>query len=217
MSTIQELHAAWMDHAYDTHGCTASGHSTTDDCAEGIALYQAYETALETKKGEIQENQAKAEWEAFQPEEGTIDWYDKFFVDQMDLGSPTCTPTYYRNVKEQLAEWKQEREDFGDDEAWLVVLREQYEQVQADIAEWDAAAAKEKTLKEIVKAVREHAQAHYDEGWDIVVEAYEDKEIIEAVGDATTAEQAIARMSEIVEVRNDRRQEVQAFADEYYV
>lgn len=71
--------------------------------------------------------------------------------------------------------------------------------------------------RELIKAVRDHAQAHYDEGWDVIVEAYEDSEIVEAYGDATTPEQAISRMAEIVELRNDRRQEVQAFADEYYV
>ena len=69
----------------------------------------------------------------------------------------------------------------------------------------------------LVQAVQAHAQAHYEEGWDIIVEAYEDTEIIEAIGDATTPEQAIARMAEIVEVRNDTRQEYAAFAEEYYV
>lgn len=72
------------------------------------------------------------------------------------------------------------------------------------------------TGRELVKAVRDHAQAHYDEGWDVIVEAYEDSEIVEAYGDATNPEQAIARMAEIVELRNDYRQDHTPIAGWHY-
>lgn len=70
--------------------------------------------------------------------------------------------------------------------------------------------------RELIEAVREHAKAHYDEGWDIIVEAYEDREIVEAYGDATTPEQAIASMAEIVELRNDYRQDHTPIAGWHY-
>lgn len=70
--------------------------------------------------------------------------------------------------------------------------------------------------RELIKAIREHAKAHYDEGWDIIVEAYEDSEIVEEIGDATTPEQAISRMAEIVELRNDYRQDHTPIAGWHY-
>jgi hypothetical protein len=66
----------------------------------------------------------------------------------------------------------------------------------------------------LIQAVRDHAQAHYDEdGWDYVVEAWEDEELAEDIGDAATAEEAIARIGRIVSLQAEHRQERWFFAD----
>lgn len=63
----------------------------------------------------------------------------------------------------------------------------------------------------LVKAVREHARANYSAGgWDYVVECYEDSDIIEEMGDATTAEEAIKNVGCIVGLRREREEEVRA-------
>lgn len=63
----------------------------------------------------------------------------------------------------------------------------------------------------LVAAVRAHAIANYNAGWDTIVEAYTDAEIIESLGDATTPEQAIERIGQIVEVVEDVRRDREAF------
>lgn len=81
-------------------------------------------------------------------------------------------------------------------------------------------------LRGLISAVREHAQAHYHEGWDIVVEAMEDSELLELIlesanGDtesplAVTAKQAVTRVALMVEVHNDALSMVRGFTDEPY-
>jgi mannitol/fructose-specific phosphotransferase system IIA component (Ntr-type) len=65
----------------------------------------------------------------------------------------------------------------------------------------------------LIATVRAHAEANYDKGWDLIVEAYTDAEIIEQLGNATTPEQAIETISRIVEVTWDIRQDRQAWHD----
>jgi len=61
----------------------------------------------------------------------------------------------------------------------------------------------------MVDAVKAHAQAHYDEdGWDYVVETYDDAEIAEAIHGCTKPEYAIIRMGRIIKVRDDVRKDV---------
>lgn len=68
-------------------------------------------------------------------------------------------------------------------------------------------------MKDIIAAVKAHAEANYSKGgWDIVVECYEDSEIAEAIEGCTTAEEAIARLGKIVGWRNDYRKDIQAEA-----
>lgn len=65
----------------------------------------------------------------------------------------------------------------------------------------------------LIAAVREHAQKHYEEGgWDYVVECYEDADILEEIGDARTPAQAIANVKRIVNLRDERRREVESTA-----
>ena len=62
----------------------------------------------------------------------------------------------------------------------------------------------------LLAAVREHATAHYEvHGWDVVVECYDDADIIKIIGDARTATRAIdlvgAHVAPYVVVRDDIR------------
>lgn len=68
-------------------------------------------------------------------------------------------------------------------------------------------------IKDIVKAVRDHAVRNYNVGgWDYVVETYDDKELIEEIGDAATPEEAIRRIGEIVGSLDSYRRDIQAEA-----
>lgn len=92
------------------------------------------------------EAKAKAEWEAFQPKKDTIEWYDKWFADNtVDLGPRNSE---YRARLECLKEWRTEREEFGDDDGWLAVLREQYQDCMIDEAQWAAESAAMESLAE---------------------------------------------------------------------
>ena len=68
-------------------------------------------------------------------------------------------------------------------------------------------------IKDIVAAVRDHAVRNYNVGgWDYVVETYDDKELIEEIGDAATPEEAIRRIGEIVGSLDSYRRDIQAEA-----
>jgi hypothetical protein len=57
----------------------------------------------------------------------------------------------------------------------------------------------------LVELVKAHAKLHYSTyGWSEVVECYSDEDISEIIGDAMTSDEAIRRMSEIVDVRQER-------------
>jgi hypothetical protein len=59
--------------------------------------------------------------------------------------------------------------------------------------------------------VRDHAYANYEvEGWDYLVECWEDDDILDAMGSATTAEEAIKRVRKALRPLNDMRAEVRA-------
>ena len=64
---------------------------------------------------------------------------------------------------------------------------------------------------ELVAAVRAHALEHYEtDGWDFVVECWEDADIVEAIGPATTPEDAIEAVLETTRLLDERRREVRA-------
>lgn len=56
---------------------------------------------------------------------------------------------------------------------------------------------------DLVAAVRAHALANYDGGWDVIVEAYEDSEIAELIGKARTEKGAIKKVAAVVDVRRE--------------
>lgn len=61
-------------------------------------------------------------------------------------------------------------------------------------------------VRNLIKAVREHAVANYDTGaWDIIVEAFSDSELAGTVGKCRTAAGAIAKVAKIVEQYAARR------------
>lgn len=60
----------------------------------------------------------------------------------------------------------------------------------------------------LVKVVRDHATANYDTGgWDFVVEAWGDADIIQEIGDAEYAEDAIKRVAVACGLQEENRQE----------
>jgi hypothetical protein len=60
----------------------------------------------------------------------------------------------------------------------------------------------------MVEAVKKYAQEHYDEGWDVVVEAYDDAEILGVIlggGDRVIGEEtAIEEMRNIVSLYKEK-------------
>lgn len=66
---------------------------------------------------------------------------------------------------------------------------------------------------EWIRAIRIHALAHYNEnGWDYLVECYSDEDILVAMKDARNYDEALRYVSEVVELMNERRTEIQSEA-----
>jgi len=60
--------------------------------------------------------------------------------------------------------------------------------------------------QELVDAVKAHALAHYEDGgWDVVVECFDDAEIAEVIGKATTVSGALRKFATMVDVWADRQ------------
>lgn len=58
------------------------------------------------------------------------------------------------------------------------------------------------------RAVREHARRHYEQGgWDFIYEGFENGELAELIGDAESAEEAIALAGKRARELNARRLE----------
>jgi len=63
---------------------------------------------------------------------------------------------------------------------------------------------------EMVRAVREHANANYKkDGWDFLVECWDDEDIIEQIAGAKTVAGAIRNCAKTLKLLHERRQEVQ--------
>lgn len=61
----------------------------------------------------------------------------------------------------------------------------------------------------LIPAVRQYALDHYNQdGWDYLVECWEDSDIADAIAGATTLEQAIAKCHRGVSLLDERRREV---------
>ena len=69
------------------------------------------------------------------------------------------------------------------------------------------------TMQEMVAAVKAHALAHYNEdGWDSIVECYEDSELAAEIAGCTSIAEAIAKVGEGCKVWNDYREDIEAEA-----
>jgi len=65
------------------------------------------------------------------------------------------------------------------------------------------------TDKELLAAVRAHANANYEkDGWDYLVECFSDEDILECIGTATTAKEAIRACKRTMTLLDERRNEV---------
>ena len=70
-----------------------------------------------------------------------------------------------------------------------------------------------KDVKFMVKAVRKHALAHYEEdGWDYIVECWSDDEIIEVIRQCHTEAGAIQKMKEEIAPLAAYRADIQGTA-----
>jgi hypothetical protein len=63
----------------------------------------------------------------------------------------------------------------------------------------------------LVKQVREYAKQNYNQdGWDFLVECWEDSDILEYIGDATDAETAIQNCRHVTQALDDTRREIRS-------
>ena len=66
------------------------------------------------------------------------------------------------------------------------------------------------TTTEMIAAVKQHARDNYErDGWDYVVECWENADIEKAISGATTTAAAIQRVRKIVTALNDRRKDIE--------
>ena len=65
--------------------------------------------------------------------------------------------------------------------------------------------------EELLAAVRQHAQENYDEGWDFIVEAYDDEDVLDLIAQVPerTVEAVIERVRQTVEVVQETKYERQ--------
>lgn len=70
-------------------------------------------------------------------------------------------------------------------------------------------------MAKLIAAVREHARAHYAEGWDPIVEAYSDEDLIPVIGYCRTVEGAIKAVAKGLDLRAEVRHDVRASSGEY--
>lgn len=61
----------------------------------------------------------------------------------------------------------------------------------------------------LVQAVKDHARLNYENGWDGIVECYEDKDILEAIDGATTIRGAINALGRRVRLQESLRRDVE--------
>ena len=97
------------------------------------------------------------------------------------------------------------------DEFRAAVVRELIEERLAEMPLPPKPAAS--TKEALVKAVKEHAMAHYhQDGWDYIVETYTDAELAEEIGNARTVKGAIAKVARTARLLDERRRDIQSTA-----
>lgn len=70
------------------------------------------------------------------------------------------------------------------------------------------------TMTDLIAAVRAHANTNWHkDGWDFLVECWDDEDIAEAIGGAKTPRTAIAACKRQVRILNDHRSEMMAMSN----
>ena len=68
----------------------------------------------------------------------------------------------------------------------------------------------------LVEKIRDHANANYSKnGWDFVVECYEDEEILEMIKGAKTFHGAKCKMAPILKIKDEMRREAKAMREDF--
>jgi hypothetical protein len=69
-------------------------------------------------------------------------------------------------------------------------------------------------MQDLIDAVRAHANANWGkDGWDFLVECWDDEDIAEAIGNARTPKTAIAACRRVVKTMDEHRSEIEATAE----
>lgn len=180
---------------------------------------RAWVAAINTPQPEDKQiAELKTRWDAIQHEPDTIGWYNKWFCENANDFGVEYTHSFYANCLAQYEEWM--AESVGAE--WMLdSCREQYIQMERESCDPcnvyqeaariaghrmfaedvpDSEHAKH-VMAELIAAVRAHADQHYNDtesGWHIVVEDWNDTDLTQKIGDATTPEAAIARIGQVV-------------------
>jgi len=68
-------------------------------------------------------------------------------------------------------------------------------------------------MQNLIEAVKAYAISNYEnDGWDVLVECYEDREIADFIGDAVTPEDAIRNVSVHLKRYHSYRADIEATA-----
>lgn len=67
--------------------------------------------------------------------------------------------------------------------------------------------------KEFIEKIRKYAVEHYNEdGWDFLVETWEDSDVLDACEGYSSFEDAIKKIAKVLKVQDDYRKEIQSTA-----
>jgi hypothetical protein len=71
--------------------------------------------------------------------------------------------------------------------------------------------------QDLIQAIRKYAEAHYNKGWDVVVEAYDDGDLLEELSEnGMDLVKTIKSLQAMVSLRSDLMEEHQAEARSSY-
>lgn len=71
--------------------------------------------------------------------------------------------------------------------------------------------------QEMIQAIRKHAEANYNKGWDLVVEAYDDGDLLEELSEnGMDLKKTIKSLQTTIALRSDLMEEHQAEARASY-
>lgn len=69
--------------------------------------------------------------------------------------------------------------------------------------------------REIVAQVRAYALEHYEDGgWDVIVEAYDDDQIAEVIGQVQSLKAAIKKFAVVIDVYSERQADARYHAEQ---